>query len=63
LAASPSRAFVPSASACRCCPSTNTYNEANLREFDVRIRRRLKGEKPQYVVEQKIDSVLVTLLY
>src|SRR5262249_54421214 len=41
----------------------NTYNEADLREFDVRIRRWLKGEKPQSVVEQKIDGVSVTLLY
>ena len=41
----------------------NTYNEDNLREFDTRTRRLLKGEKPQYVVEQKIDGVSVTLLY
>jgi DNA ligase (NAD+) len=41
----------------------NTYNEADLREFDARTRRRLKSEKPEYVVEQKIDGVSVTLLY
>jgi DNA ligase (NAD+) len=41
----------------------NTYNEEDLREFDTRTRRLLKGEKPAYVVEQKIDGVSVTLLY
>jgi DNA ligase (NAD+) len=41
----------------------NTYSEKDLREFDVRIRRLLKGEKPKYLVEQKIDGVSVTLLY
>src|SRR5438132_626574 len=41
----------------------NTYNEEDLREFDGRVRRWLKGEKPEYVVEQKIDGVSVTLLY
>src|SRR5207302_11221865 len=41
----------------------NTYKEADLREFDARTRRWLKGEQPEYVVEQKIDGVSVTLLY
>jgi DNA ligase (NAD+) len=41
----------------------NTYNEDDLREFDARVRRWLKGEKPEYAVEQKIDGVSVTLLY
>jgi DNA ligase (NAD+) len=41
----------------------NTYNEADLREFDARVRRLLKGDKPGYVVEHKIDGVSVTLLY
>jgi DNA ligase (NAD+) len=41
----------------------NTYNEQDLREFDARIRRLLKGDRPQYMVEQKIDGVSVTLLY
>src|SRR5260370_1375541 len=41
----------------------NTYKEKDLREFDARTRRWLKGEKPQYMVEQKIDGVSVTLLY
>jgi DNA ligase (NAD+) len=41
----------------------NTYNEEELREFDARVRRWLKGQRPEYVVEQKIDGVSVTLLY
>src|SRR5712692_5411760 len=41
----------------------NTYKEKDLREFDARTRRWLKGEKPQYMVEQKIDGVSVTLPY
>ncbi len=41
----------------------NTYNEADLREFDGRVRRGLKGEKPRYVVEHKIDGVSVALTF
>src|SRR5262245_55435762 len=41
----------------------NTYNEADLREFDGRVRRGLKGETPRYIVEQKIDGVSVSLTY
>jgi DNA ligase (NAD+) len=41
----------------------NTYNEAELREFDTRVRRLLKGESPRYIVEQKIDGVSVALSY
>jgi DNA ligase (NAD+) len=41
----------------------NTYNEKDLREFDARIRRWLKGQEPRYMVEQKIDGVSVTLVY
>lgn len=41
----------------------NTYNEADVREFDARVRRWLKGARPEYVVEHKIDGVSVTLLY
>jgi DNA ligase (NAD+) len=41
----------------------NTYKEADLREFDARVRRLLKGDKPRYVVEQKIDGVSVSLIY
>jgi DNA ligase (NAD+) len=41
----------------------NTYNEEEVREFDARIRRWLEDEKPQYVVEHKIDGVSASLLY
>lgn len=41
----------------------NTYNEADLREFDGRVKKLLKNRAYQYVVEQKIDGVSATLLY
>lgn len=41
----------------------NTYNEADLREFDQRVRKLLQGETPEYVVEEKIDGVSVALIY
>jgi len=41
----------------------NTYSEEEVREFDARIRRLLKGENPRYVVEHKIDGVSASLLY
>ncbi len=41
----------------------NTYNEAELRNFDVRVRRALNGETPRYVVELKIDGVSISLRY
>jgi DNA ligase (NAD+) len=41
----------------------NTYSEQDLREFDARVRRWLRGKSPRYVVEQKIDGVSVTLVY
>ena len=42
----------------------NTYSEAELREFDTRIRRLLEpGEPVEYVVEPKIDGVAISLRY
>lgn len=41
----------------------NTYNEAELREFDARVRRALDGETPEYLVELKIDGVAIALRY
>jgi DNA ligase (NAD+) len=41
----------------------NTYNEDEVREFDVRIRRLLEGNPLQYIVEHKIDGVSASLLY
>jgi DNA ligase (NAD+) len=41
----------------------NTYNADELREFDKRVRKGLKGESVQYVVELKIDGVAISLAY
>lgn len=41
----------------------NTYNEAELREFDERVRKGLGGEAYEYIVEPKIDGVAVSLRY
>ena len=41
----------------------NTYNESEVRDFDTRMRRLLEGEKPEYIVEQKIDGVSASLTY
>jgi len=41
----------------------NTYNEAEVREFDLRIRRLLEGNAPGYIVEHKIDGVSASLIY
>ncbi len=41
----------------------NTYNEADVREFDRRICRWLGRAKPHYMVEHKVDGVSVTLIY
>ncbi|HEY1067754.1 MAG TPA: NAD-dependent DNA ligase LigA, partial [Pirellulales bacterium] len=41
----------------------NTYNEAELREFDARVKKHLEGEPVEYVVEMKVDGVAVCLTY
>jgi DNA ligase (NAD+) len=41
----------------------NTYSPADLREFDARVRKLLKGASLRYLVEHKIDGVSVTLHY
>src|SRR6516225_6668224 len=42
----------------------NTYNAADLREFDSRVRKLLgKGEPMRYVVELKIDGVAISLTF
>ncbi len=41
----------------------NTYNEAELREFDSRVRRGLGGDDYAYLVDPKIDGVAVSLRY
>jgi len=42
----------------------NTYNEAEVREFDARLRRLLGPDaRWSYVVEPKIDGVAINLIY
>jgi DNA ligase (NAD+) len=41
----------------------NTYNAEELREFDKRVRKALRGEPVTYVVELKIDGVAISLTY
>src|SRR6185369_10947210 len=41
----------------------NTYNEAEIRAFDERVRRGLNGDQPEYVLEPKIDGTSISLRY
>ncbi|HTW93761.1 MAG TPA: NAD-dependent DNA ligase LigA, partial [Tepidisphaeraceae bacterium] len=41
----------------------NTYDEAEVRAFDDRVRRGLGGEQPEYVMEPKVDGIAVSLRY
>ena len=41
----------------------NTYSEADLIEFDARLRRELPGEDLVYLVELKVDGVALSLTY
>ncbi|WP_139922214.1 NAD-dependent DNA ligase LigA [Hymenobacter sp. DG01] len=41
----------------------NTYSEADLREFDERVRRGLEGADLHYVCELKFDGVAMSLTY
>ena len=41
----------------------NTYSAEEIRKFDERVRKNLKGEKVEYVVELKFDGVSTSLLY
>jgi DNA ligase (NAD+) len=41
----------------------NTYSEADLREFDERVRRGLEGADVTYVCELKFDGVAMSLTY
>ena len=41
----------------------NTYSSDEMREFDERVRKNLKGEKVEYTVELKFDGVSISLLY
>src|SRR4029453_17219483 len=41
----------------------NTYSEAEVREFDERVRKLLGGDQPTYVLEPKIDGTSISLRY
>src|SRR5204863_1956221 len=41
----------------------NTYSEAEIRDFDERGRKALRGEQPAYVLEPKIDGTSINLRY
>jgi DNA ligase (NAD+) len=41
----------------------NTYDEAEVRAFDVRVRKGLGESKIQYVVEPKVDGVAASVRY
>lgn len=41
----------------------NTYSAGELRDFDKRVKKNLKGEPVEYTVELKIDGASVSLLY
>ena len=41
----------------------NTYNDDELREFDVRVRKLLGTDDFHYLVEQKVDGVSASLVY
>lgn len=41
----------------------NTYSAGEVRQFDERVRKNLKGEPIEYVVELKFDGVSASLLY
>jgi DNA ligase (NAD+) len=41
----------------------NTYDEAEVRAFDQRVRKGLGDEKPRYVLEEKVDGVSLSVRY
>lgn len=41
----------------------NTYEAAEVKEFDQRVRKALPGEVVEYVMEPKVDGVAVSLRY
>ncbi len=41
----------------------NTYSEADLLEFDARVRKGLNGDDFEYICEQKFDGVALSLTY
>lgn len=42
---------------------SNAFNDADLRDFDRRVRGSLSGQRVEYIVELKIDGLAISLLY
>ncbi|MBE3589629.1 MAG: NAD-dependent DNA ligase LigA [Firmicutes bacterium] len=63
VAGQPSPAFAPVRHPVPLLSLDNAMSDEALREFDARVRRRLEGEAPAYVVEPKIDGLSVALTY
>jgi DNA ligase (NAD+) len=57
----PTQGFKPFKHARPLLSLDNTYDEADLRAFDERVRKVLKRERVDYVVELKIDGLAVAL--
>jgi len=41
----------------------NTYSEGELRDFHGRVVRGLNGDRPEYIVQPKVDGVAISLIY
>jgi len=41
----------------------NTYDEAEVRAFNQRVRKALEGRSPRYVLEEKVDGIAVSVRY
>ena len=59
----PIEGFVSVEHAVRMMSIDNTYDEAEVRAFDERVKRRLGESAPWYVLEPKVDGVAATLRY
>ncbi len=59
----PSEGFLPHRHSLPMLSLDNTYNEEDLRAFDERVRKILKRDQIEYVVEIKIDGLAVALRY
>jgi len=59
----PAQAFAPVEHRAPMMSMDNTYDEAELRAFDERVRKGVDAGAVEYVVELKIDGVAMSLLY
>lgn len=64
VAGTPREGLVKVVRAERMLSLDNTYNEADLREFDRRVRDRLPtGQSPVYIAEAKLDGASIEVTY